>query len=193
MTNLIDLKAGKLFAFNTVLAGVVSAEDAERTLKDASLRARLLAAVAAVFAPLFEVFVDFSKSIADLIAAGNYDKMYGAENAIHFPTDGEGTAETEGFYFCLNRNATDQEILDETERLGCRMFTLREFLAFGIKYPNECRKHPIATINPQAGSVGCLWGAVLYEGRSERYLDLGWSGPRDARRGYSQFLIARKK
>ena len=172
-------------------------DDLRRVQSDAALREEIVNLILAKrqskTAPgSFKVFVDYAKPVGGLIADGNYGNVYGRENAEHFPTDGNGQAESELFYLHLGRSATDQEVLDEAERQGYRMASLLEHLAFGIAYPNEQNKHPVATINPQAGRGGRHWDAILRRGGSGRFLDMGWYGPQLRWNDRYRFLVARK-
>jgi hypothetical protein len=194
MTDLLGLPSEELRAFNTTLAKVVSAEDAQQVLKDASLKASLLAALATVFAAvhgIFRITAELVRSHSDLIEAGKYDAVYGRENVEHFPDD-DGAEDVDAFYYHHGSAATDQEILDALESKGFRILSLRRLLVHGAKNPEEQRKHPIAVINPHSGRGGRRWRAVLGEGGRERGLSLGWDDPQVQWGGHFRFLVARK-
>jgi hypothetical protein len=193
MANLFELPAGKLHAFNSHQAEAgLTAELAARVNKDPSLAAVMIAALIAAITVIFKLVIDFAKSVGDLIADGKYDNIYGRENAGRFPTDGEGMTTVELCYLHIGRQVTDQEVLDEAERQGFRMSTLREFLAFGAANPEEQGKFPIATINPDSDRDGRRWNAVLDGDGRKRYLSLHWNDPQGQWDGHCRFLLARK-
>jgi hypothetical protein len=194
MTNLLDLPSKEMHAFETTLAEVVSAEDAQQVLKDASLKVTLLAAIAAVFAAakiIFKLAAERAKSLADLITAGNYGTVYGRENAEHF-SDDDGDEDVEAFYYHHGNAATDQEILDALESKGLRILSLRRLLVHGARKPEEQRKFPIAIINPHPDRDGRRWDAVLSGDDRRRYLSLYWNGPQAEWNGHCRFLVAHK-
>jgi hypothetical protein len=142
-------------------------------------------------AEVFKVVVDYSQTLADMIAAGKYDWVNSDITQEHFPVKGEGKVESELVLVHLNRTASTEEVLKELDNRGLQPATIAELLAFGAKYPDKQKEFPIIAL----GSVwqpphGHRLVAYLHEHASDRHLYLfwyerGWPGS-------SRFLASRK-
>ena len=105
----------------------------------------------------FPVSLDYSQSLADMVAAGHYDQVNSDITADHFPISGTGTVERTLFLIQFNRFMSSEAALKELKAQGLRPATIEELLAFGKIYPNKQLEF----------SIICL-GSV-------------WTGPRDGR------------
>ena len=140
---------------------------------------------------VFRVIVDYSRSLKEMIQAGNYDWVNSDINDDHFPIKGEGKVETDTTLFHHGKDASIETILAEMDKQGLRPATLPELLAFGEADPEEQRKYPIIAL----GSVwqrprGRRLVAYLDEGDSERELLLSWY--EDVGGASCRFLAVRK-
>ncbi len=138
--------------------------------------------------------VDYSRSLAKMVKAGNYD--YVNNNIIeknfplHFRSQTEVTAvgggpfrtpgrvhEDNGEFVLvhLDRIATTDEVLQHLNKLGLEPAEIEELLAFGEKYPDIQREYPIVVL----GSVwrspdGYRFCPGLYGDSGRRVLRLRW-------------------
>ena len=138
--------------------------------------------------PIFPVTIDYTHSLAQMIAAGKYDWVNSDITDQHFPPpsiptglppstgSGQATkAELKVELVHFNRTISSNDAIAELKQKGLRPATLPEFLAFGAIYPEEQRKYPIVAL----GSVWQYWDGdrdvpFLYCGDSRRGLSLGW-------------------
>jgi hypothetical protein len=138
--------------------------------------------------------IDYTKSLEQMIVAGNYDWKNDELTAKRFPIVGEGVVEYEFRYFHFNRNVSSETAVDlikkEDSENPWEPAKTEHLLAFGEKFPEEQRKFPIVAL----GSVGEVRGIrcvpVLNEGGSGRDLYLDWWG--GVWDGRCRFLAVRK-
>lgn len=144
----------------------------------------------------FKVTVDYSQSIAEMVAAGKYDWKNDDITEKHFPSPklpaGFPTkVELNLELIHFNRVISSDEALAELKKQGLRPATLRELLAFAVSYPEKQREFPIVALGSVwrrwdgSRCVPCLWG-----GSVGRYLGLGYFG--DGWGGYDRFLAVRE-
>lgn len=169
---------------NEILRAVVNAvldqggndDDLRRIIKEPDLAkqmAKLIVQKESVSAEVFTVVVDYSMSLADMIAVGRYDWTNSDITAENFPVSGEGQKEVEVELVHLNRDASTEEVLEELERRGLRPAKIEELLALGAKYPELQKEFPIIAF----GSVwrdpdGGRYVPFLHWGDDERDLHL---------------------
>ena len=141
---------------------------------------------------VYPVVVDFADFLAEMIAAGKYDRINKDITPDHFPTKGgEGRVEKDLMLVHLNCSARTEEALKEIDRLGLKPETIESLLAFGAKFPDKQREFPII-------ALGSVWQhpngnrrvACLDEDASKRLLYLYWC--EDDWYDYCRFLAARK-
>lgn len=84
----------------------------------------------------FTVTVDYGMSLADMKAAGRYDRAIEGITEERFPMKGTGKVERTVELVRFNRSVTSQEAVKALERHGFRPATIEELLAFGAKYPD---------------------------------------------------------
>ena len=121
--------------------------------------------------------INYSKSVKELIKAGNYSYTNSDITSDSFPSKEKGTVNLEAILFEPKDYSRSEGILKEMETHGLKPATLKELLEFGIKYPKEQLKHYVAAL----GSVwrrpdGGRYVPVLNGDGSERHLDLVWFG-----------------
>lgn len=126
--------------------------------------------------------VNYTLTVAELLALGHYDWIHSDVTDPHFPISGKGVLEQRFRLLCLGRDATDAEVTAEFSRQQCRDATNQELLSFGIKYPNVQRKFPIVQrrsvwVDPHRDRyVSYLSGHAGSRDVDLSYLDFGWSG-----------------
>lgn len=140
---------------------------------------------------VFSVFVEYGRSVSDLVAAGNYDWKNGDVNDKNFPNLQSGSHTTDIALVHLNRLASTEEILRELDRQGLKPADLHALLSLGAKYPDLQREFPIA-------ALGSVWQGrdgdrlVPYLGRSGSERDLSLCRTGNDWREYYRFAAVRK-
>lgn len=140
---------------------------------------------------VYSVTVDYSKSIADMVALGRYDWKNSDVNDKNFRAVGSGIVAYDLTLVHLNRNATDEEVITEIARRGLEPAGLSHLLAFGEKYPDIQRQFPIVEMRDSCRNFGSRAVAYLYEYVGERDLNLYDLGGRWHSR--CRFLAVRKR
>ena len=119
--------------------------------------------------------VNYSRTLKEMIIAGNYDWINGdiKEKNFPLPTELLGkkiTASNKLFHF--NRSISSENAISEMNKAGYRPATLAELLALGEAYPEQQKEFPIVAL----GSIWCRtvpgFGFVDFE----RRLGLAWFG-----------------
>lgn len=133
----------------------------------------------------YRVVVDYGRSLAQMIAAGNYDWANKDINVDHFPIQGSGQQNVVVELVHFGRDMASDEVLKEFAARGLRAATLPELLAFGATCPEKQREFElelvIVCVDP-----GSVWQdhrdlrhvPYLCTRRSERELRLYWGGGR---------------
>ena len=101
--------------------------------------------------PRYPVTVDFSLTLDEMIAAGQYGRVHDEIDAAHYPIDGEGRVEATIELVRFGRSLHSDEALTELDHLGYRPATLAELLALRATYP-ELETGPII-------ALGSSWDA----------------------------------
>jgi len=173
----------------------VSDEDFHEAIKEDS---PLIAKFASLIAEgpkraknIFSVFVEYGRSVSDLVAAGNYDWKNGEVNDKNFPRPENGSHTVEVQLIHFNRVIRTEEALKELDRQGLKPADLHTLLSLGAKYPDLQREFPIV-------ALGSVWQDrngnrdVPYLNGSglERHLDLNWAG--NGWSGLCRFAAVRK-
>jgi len=99
---------------------------------------------------VFPVIVDYSKSLAEMIRAGNYDWVNSNITVKHFPIQGQGQVELDIELVHYDRAMSSEDVIHDLDQRGLRPATLLELLAFGAKYPEKQREFPIV-------ALGSVW------------------------------------
>jgi hypothetical protein len=138
--------------------------------------------------------IDYTKSLEQMIVAGNYDWKNDDLTAQRFPIVGEGVVEYEFRYFHFNRNVSSETAVDlikkEDSENPWEPAKIEHLLTYGENIPEEQRKFSIVAL----GSVGEVYGLLLvpclYKVGSMHHLSLGrWVGDWHGR---YRFLVVRK-
>lgn len=99
---------------------------------------------------IFRVTVDYTQSLAEMIAAGKYDWINPDITADNFPISGNDQVEVNLELIHFNRTMESDDVLKELDKAGLRPATIAELLAFGIKYPEKQREFPVV-------ALGSIW------------------------------------
>ncbi len=139
---------------------------------------------------VLKVVVDYSMTLAEMIASGRYDWKNDDITTERFPVKGKGKVETTVELIHLNRVIATDEVKKEIDKMGMRPATMEELLAFGATFPEVQRRFPIIAL----GSVSQLGDfrdvPFLDVDDSERGLSLDWSDDEWGER--CRFLAVRK-
>ena len=125
-------------------------QDLRRILTDKGLRKKIAEIVVSEVRQTFRVLVDYSKSLAEMIQAGNYDWKNNDITQDHFPTKGNGQQEVEVVLFHFGRNISSDDAIAEMERAGYRPARIEELLALGASQPELQKQYPIV-------GLGSVW------------------------------------
>ncbi len=98
----------------------------------------------------FEIEVDGTKTLEQLIADGRYDWKSSDIKKKNFPIKNETkrTATIELFHF--GKNISSEDAIKEMEKEGFQPATIEELLALGAKHPDLQREFPII-------ALGSVW------------------------------------
>ncbi|MGH3001523.1 MAG: hypothetical protein ACRDM1_02440 [Gaiellaceae bacterium] len=119
--------------------------------------------------------VDYDRSLADLVAAGGYDRANEYVTESLFPILGRGSGDVEIVLVCVERAASTEEVLRELDRPELRLGRIAELLALGAAQPELQRSFPIVALGSAASypheyrRIPFLWGSSRV-----RHLDLRW-------------------
>jgi hypothetical protein len=146
--------AGKMWAIMQVIVNAVlemggSDEDLHRLLNDNSLVkqiAELIVSGKKAVAKTYNVMVDYSMSLADMIKAGKYDWSNDDITDKRFSFQGTGQHEVELVMVHLNRSATTREVRQYMDEQGLEPAKIEHLLAFGATYPEIQREFPIIAL-----------------------------------------------
>ncbi|MCX6743687.1 MAG: hypothetical protein NT116_05665 [Candidatus Parcubacteria bacterium] len=124
---------------------------------------------------IYKVVVDYSKTLAEMIKAGNYSWFNDDITEKYFPLQGAGQHEVEMELVHLNRNATTKEVLEHLNGLGLESAKIEHLLAFGVAYPDVQKEFPVIAL----GSVWVLSSGLrsspcLFSSNGQRRLSLSW-------------------
>jgi len=158
----------------------------------------------------YKVMVDYSMSLEDMIAAGNYDevngtyKMFLAGRSIrgvdhwenfHPQREKKGMEEVEVFLVHLDEYLWFHLIETELERLGLKSATFVELLALGAAHPELQREFPIVSLASLQTGPGAHHRPTLEKNsfNGERVLDLYFRHHNDKWQKDWRFLAVRKE
>jgi hypothetical protein len=131
----------------------------------------------------FDLSVDYSRSLAEVIAAGNYNYVNDNITEENFPTDkgdpqwGADGRVVEAVLLHPDRLTESDEVLGELGRMGLRPGTMFELAHFGEQHPEaRCQFSVVALGSVWTDPDGDPAVGYLGEGAGWRDLDLGWCG-----------------
>jgi hypothetical protein len=140
----------------------------------------------------YPIIVDYFKSIEQLKTDGGYNAYASSEiTSANFPHQDSGMKNIRAVLVHFDRRVSNEEALDELDKLGLRAATMAELLAFGAKYRDVQRDFPIIALGSARTHrtglrhVGCLGHAA-----SKRSIGLDWFG--SGWSSYCRFLAAPK-
>jgi len=142
----------------------------------------------------FDLSVDYSRTVQEMIEAGNYDWTNNdiTEKIFPLPTELSGqktTVSSKLFHF--NRLISSEDAINEMDAAGFRPATLAELLALGEAHPELQKEFPIVALSSVwRDAYGDRHVPVLFFVDYRRGLGLGWFG-RDWGSDY-RFLGVRK-
>lgn len=153
-------------------------EHVRQILTNKSLAQELAKLIVGNAVEVFQVIVDYTQFLADMIAAGKYDWVSPDITQEHFPTTDKGTIELRAELIHLGKTMSTDAVLKKLDQRGCRPATLRELLAFGSKHPEKQREFPIFAFGSVwTRSGGDRYVPYLYGHEAERRLLLYWYSP----------------
>jgi hypothetical protein len=124
------------------------------------------------------IAVDYSKSLQDMMADGNYDWVNPAITPKGFPITAVGIVQFETKVFHFNRYISSEDAVEAITADDRRHFwepaKIEGLLAYGMKNPNEQRQYPIVGLGSFAGVLGSRYVPYLYGHGAGRGLDLLW-------------------
>ncbi len=132
----------------------------------------------AIARPSYDVVVDYSCTLAEMIETGKYDWVNDNITTEHFAVEGDDKHEVVVTLFHFNRYIELDEVIAEMEKQGFRQVNIAELLAFGEQHPEVQRDFPIVGL----GSVWrrpnghCYVPCLSGRWAGERRLPLDWLG-----------------
>lgn len=153
--------------------------------KGNALAKKMLAAIQAI--PVqetkdgeFVLRINYSRTLNQMIAAGQYDWTNSGINEENFPLPiemSDQNIELKAKLFHFNRSISRDQIIAEMDKAGFRPATLSELLSLGEADPELQRQFPvIALASLWRGLFGCRFVPYLDVVGSRRKLRLGWLG-----------------
>ena len=145
----------------------------------------------------FEIVVDFTMTLEQMVAAGKYDWKNDDIIAKQFSVAGDGRIECEARLFHFERSiaAEDPErAIREAVPVGqWEPAKIEHLLAFGARYPDEQRKNPIVCLGSVSNSevFGRRHVPYLYRRVLGRSLHLDWYS--NGWHSFYRFLAVRNK
>jgi len=147
----------------------------------------------------YQVTVNYSMSLADMIAVGKYDLVNEGITQEHFPLPDRAKDESclqapvELHLVHFGLSLTTKQVLTKLDEQGFRPATLSELCAFGAVYPELQRSYPLV-------ALGSLWqypeGYIncpnLDGNDDERGLELRWYDPSDRWHDFYRFVVVSK-
>lgn len=125
----------------------------------------------------YPVVIDYGKSVEEMVVYGNYNWSNPNITSKNFPLSGTGNVSVSLELVHPNKPASTREVSDYLEANGLRAATIEEMLAFGMAYPEIQREFPVIALGfSWVASGGDRDVPYLGRGRSDRELDLRWSG-----------------
>jgi len=181
--------------------------------EDASLAERMVRSLGEEPAvpDIYRIAVDWNRTLAQMIGAGNYDWVNSNITQENFPliapsaeasgpdagpyrtSAGNGSAETEAVLVRYGKRMTTMAVEADLDRRGLRPATCAELLALGEKHPDLQRRFLIVALGSfWVGPGGYRGVPYLYGGSGRRRLCLGWDHPDGEWDGHYRFLAVRK-
>jgi hypothetical protein len=131
--------------------------------------------------PTYTIAVDYSRSLEEMIAAGQYDSVNGNITPDHFPIRGQGKQEVAVTLFNFNRDMESSDVvIAEMDKAGYRPAGIEELLALGESHPTLQREFPIIALGScwqiPHDTISLVPELGLRGGITDRYLNTVWLG-----------------
>ncbi|MBU2539652.1 hypothetical protein KJ786_00610 [Patescibacteria group bacterium] len=102
--------------------------------------------IVGVVRPIYNLTVDRTKTLAEMIKAGKYDCVNSDITQEHFPVVGSGKEEKEFILFDFKRNISSDDAIAEMSQAGCEPGDIADLLALGSDQPELQRQFPIVAL-----------------------------------------------
>jgi hypothetical protein len=116
--------------------------------------------------------------LPDMIAAGKYDWVDPDITAETFPAKGIGKKQFRAKLFDFGRNISSDDVVAAMKKQNFKPGDHIHGLAFGVAFPEEHRKHPIACLGSSAQVLRNRFAVCLDRVGDERNLSLNIRGGR---------------
>lgn len=148
--------------------------------------ARLIVAYQPISHQTYPIVVDYTKSLEDGLALGNYDGLA----RVEYPHQGKAVETVIGELFRFDRSMTSDSVLFAFEIRGLRPANLAELMAFAHNFPELQRELQI--VSPSLdGPNRTLWVTYLKGREIQNSLIGDWLG--DSQDTNIRFLVIRKE
>jgi hypothetical protein len=132
--------------------------------------------------PTYRVVVNYNRTLAEMIKAGNYKCANDDINATNFPVSGSGMVEREVVIFHFKKMTSLDEVITEMDNAGYRPAKIDELLALGEAHPELKSKFPIIALDStwrhdSSLGVACLECGNYISDLNLPWLDFGWGIP----------------
>jgi hypothetical protein len=94
----------------------------------------------------FSIFVDYARSIEELVRLGKYDSSGVGFTTENFPTKRIGKVKMKVQFIPSALSITSKVALEASDKMGYRALEACELLTFGAKYPDIQREFPILAL-----------------------------------------------
>lgn len=141
-----------------------------------------VAKIVVVEHPSFAVLVDYSRTLAQMIAAGRYDWVNPDITEEHFPVKGEGRKTVKVVLFHFNKVMTSDQVIIELDAQGYLPARIEELLGLGEGKPKLQNEFPIiglgsSWLHPVSDRrVPCLGRYGVGRDLHLRYFGISWCG-----------------
>ena len=141
---------------------------------------------------MFQVTVDYTKSLAEMVMAGKYDWVNPNIIADNFPVQGKGRQDKECVLFPFGHGISSDEAIRLMAEEGCDPCMIEDLVKFGEEEPSLQREFPIVGLGSSwRDEFGHRRVPMLHREEARRSLNLRWfEGDWLARH---RFLGVRKK
>jgi len=125
--------------------------------------------------PVYSITVDYNRSLAEMIEAGNYDWFNDDINRENFPVSGESKHQVPVTLFHFDRYIKSDDAIAEMKKEGYRPAKIEELLALGSAQPDLQREFPIIALGSAWRNLdGPRDVPALWSNTGGRSLHLHW-------------------
>jgi len=125
--------------------------------------------------PTFEVVIDYTQLLADVIKTGHYDRVNEEITQEHFPIQGDGRQEVTVALFHFNRRISSDDAIAGMKQQGFCPGKIEHLLALGAAHPDLQKQFSIVALGSswQHPNGNCSVPSLFWFG-NERFLNLDW-------------------